>query len=489
GWFYTLMAEGVLQFDATAYRNVVCLGHIIAADGRKMSKSLGNVFDPWAALDRQGADALRWWMITTGSPWESRRIGHEVLDEIVRQLLLPLWNVYAFFVTYANASGFDPAAIDAPPVARRDVLDRWIASRLAGTVREARERLDAYDATGAGRQIQALLEDLSAWYVRRSRRRFWNPGGEGGADAAAAFATLWECLVTVATLLAPFTPFVAEALWRNLAAGRDDRPDSVHLADYPLPHEAAIDPGLDEAMSLARQVVELGRRVRVETKTKTRQPLAEAVVYLPGRHRGVDDLLDLVGEELNVKRVRLAGSTDAFGTWRAKPDFKVLGPRLGGRVQALATTLAGDDGSIAAGLAAGEHVAVVIDDGPAVEIGPDDVDLVQAVREGWGVASEAGITVALELEVTPALRTEGLARELIRAVQDARRSAGLDVGDRIALAIETEGVLADALAAHTDLIGAETLAVSVAEEALDDALYRDTTAIDGVAVTLSLRRA
>ena len=230
GWFYTLMAEGVLHFDSTAYRNVVCLGHIVAADGRKMSKSLGNMFDPWDALDRQGADALRWFMITNGSPWASRRIGHEVLDDVVRQFLLTLWNVYAFFVTYAEAGGFDPG--EPAPGGRAALLDRWVLSQLARTVGTARDGLDAYDATGAGRRIERFVEDLSNWYVRRSRRRFWNPGGEGGRDATAAFHTLYECLVTVANLLAPFTPFVADAIWRNLAAGRRSRPVSVHLADY-----------------------------------------------------------------------------------------------------------------------------------------------------------------------------------------------------------------------------------------------------------------
>ncbi len=188
GWFYTLMAEGVLHFDSTAYRNVVCLGHLVATDGRKMSKSLGNALDPWEVLDRQGADALRWWMITNGSPWESRRIGHEVLDEIVRQFMLTLWNVYAFFVTYANAEGFDPSE-PAPPIAERPALDRWALSQLADTVRTARDGLETYDATGAGRRIQAFVDDLSNWYVRRARRRFWNPGGAvDGDDARAAFA-------------------------------------------------------------------------------------------------------------------------------------------------------------------------------------------------------------------------------------------------------------------------------------------------------------
>ena len=202
GWFYTLMAEGVLHFDSTAYRNVVCLGHIIAADGRKMSKSLGNMFDPWEALDRQGADALRWFMITNGSPWASRRIGHEVLDDVLRQFLLTIRHVHAFFVTYATADAWDPAS-PAPPLRERPLLDRWILSQLARTVRAARDGLDAYDATGAGRRIERFVDDLSNWYVRRSRRRFWNPGGGASDDAASAFHTLYECLVTLSALHRP----------------------------------------------------------------------------------------------------------------------------------------------------------------------------------------------------------------------------------------------------------------------------------------------
>jgi isoleucyl-tRNA synthetase len=489
GWFYTLMAEGVLHFDATTYRNVVCLGHIVDKDGRKMSKSVGNVFDPWEALDRQGADALRWWMLTNGSPWEPRRIGHEVLDENVRRFLLPLWNVYAFFVTYANASGWEPEAAEAPPIADRPLLDRWIASQLAGTIREARERLEAYDATTAGRRIQAFVDDLSDWYVRRSRRRFWDPGGEGGAETTAAFATLWECLVTVATLLAPFTPFVAEALWRNLAGGRGGRPDSVHLAEYPTVHEAAIDPGLDEAMATARALVELGRRVRAETAIKTRQPLPEAVVSFSGRLGEVPTLLDLVADELNVKAVRLASADEVFGRWRAKPDFRVLGPRLGARVQALASALAADDGALAADLASGRRVRVPIDGGPEVELGPEDVELAQTVREGWGVASDEGLTVALELALTPELRLEGQAREVIRLIQDARRAAGLDVADRIALGVECGPMLAEAVAIHRPLIAGETLAVDVTDGPVDAPVRVVEASIDDDPIRVTLARA
>ncbi len=490
GWFYTLMAEGVLHFDSTTYRNVVCLGHLVAADGRKMSKSLGNALDPWEVLDRQGADALRWFMITSGSPWESRRIGHEALDEIVRQFLLTLWNVYSFFVTYANAEGFDPSET-APPPAERPALDRWALSQLAETVRTARDGLEAYDATGAGRRIAAFVDDLSNWYVRRARRRFWNPAGDGGErdDARAAFHTLYTCLVTVAQLLAPFTPFVAEELWRTLAADRGEAPVSVHLSDYPLADEAAVDLRLNGAMAAARAVVELGRRVRVETKTRTRQPLAEAAVHYSGDHQAITAVLPLVADELNVKRVVFAESDASFGRWRAKPHYKVLGPKLGNRVKAVAAMLAADDGSVASALARGEDVTIAVDDGAAVPLTPDDVDLVQEVTEGWGVASDGGLTVALDLEVTDDLRREGQARELVRAVQDARRAAGLDVSDRIVLAVSATGDVAASLDAFRGYVAGETLALAVDDGTLDGDAFRHEVDIDAVTVAISLRKA
>ena len=487
GWFYTLMAEGVLHFDSTAYRTVVCFGFIVDEQGRKMSKSLGNVVDPMSVMERYGADALRWVLLTSGSPWSSRRLGDSVLEEAVRQFLLTLWHVYSFFVLYANADGFDPDAHPAPAPSSRPLLDRWILSRLAGTTREVRDRMDGYDVTGAGRRIQSFVDDLSNWYVRRSRRRFWNPGGQGGADSQAAFHTLHECLVTTATLLAPLVPFVSEEIWSNLAAGRDGRADSVHLADYPTVSEAMVDPGLDDAMVLARQVVELGRRIRTETKTRTRQPLSAAVVHLAEAPGSFDRLRDTVAEELNVKRVEVAGSAEVFGRWQARPDFKVLGPRLGPRVRSVAAALAADDGTLAGRLAEGEHVEVVMDDGPALSIGPEDVQLTHDVRSGLGVASEGDVTVALELEVTPELRREGLARELVRMIQDARKAAGLVVTDRIALGIETSGEPAAALAAHGEEIAAETLAETVQTTGLDG--FRLEGTLEGTPVIVSLRNA
>ncbi len=488
GWFYTLMAEGVLHFDSVTYRNVVCLGHIVDAEGRKMSKSLGNVIDPWDVLERQGADALRWYLLTNGSPWISRRVSLEILDEVVRRFLLTLWNVYAFFVTYANASGFDPSSDPPIPVDARPPLDRWICSQLAETSAEARARLEAYDATGAGRRIERFLDDLSNWYVRRARRRFWDPTGEVGPDTRAAFQTLHTCLVTLARLLAPFTPFVAEELWRNLAAGRGGAPDSVHLADYPTGEELPRDEGLDRAMALARQVVELGRRVRTETKVRVRQPLLEAVVHVPDRE-ALEPLLDLVAEELNVKRVVFAGSALAVGRWRAKPNYRVLGPRLGPAVKEVARALAEDDGTLAAALARGETVTLAGVGPEPLALAPEDVDLVQETPEGWGVATEGGVTVALELEITEELRLEGLARELVRLAQDARRAAGLHVSDRIVLGIAAEGELARALAAHRPFVAAETLATEVRDAVLADAEHRVDAEVEGSAVTVTLRRA
>ncbi len=492
GWFYTLMAEGVLHFDSTAYETVVVLGHIVDENGRKMSKSLGNVIDPFDVLDRQGADALRWFLLTNGSPWESRRIGMTIMDEIVRQFMLPIRNVYAFFVTYANASGFDPSADDPVPVRERPPLDRWIRSRLERTVETAREGLEKYNATGVGRdRIARFVDDLSSWYVRRARPRFWDPNGRGGQDSRSAFHTLHECLVTLSQLLAPFTPFIAEEMWRNLAAGRNGSPDSVHLTDYPTADEELRDLELDSAMLNVRKIAELGRRVRAETKMRFRQPLLEAVVHFPGDHAALEPLLPLVAEELNVKRVIIADSAEHLGRWRAKPNFKVLGPKLGGRVKDVANALGRDDGALAGRLAAGESVELTLGDGSTVELRPVDVDLARQTLEGWGVGSEGGITVALELDVTTELRREGLARDVVRVVQDARKTAGLDVSDRIALGIGAMGEVAEAMRdeGNRSRVAEETLATVLNDEPLPDATYSTEADLDGDAVIVTLRRA
>ncbi len=488
GWFYTLMAEAVLLFDESAYRNVVCLGHLIAADGRKMSKSLGNVVDPWDVLDRHGADALRWFLLTSGSPWASRRVSFEILADAVRRFLLPLWNVYYFFVTYANADGFDPASTPAVAEADRPVLDRWILSRLASVVDEARASLEAYDATGAGRRIATFVDDLSNWYVRRSRRRFWDPAGDGNSsEKASAYLTLHHCLTTVSQLLAPFVPFVSEEIWRNLAADSPGAPSSVHLSDYPEPDPRARDAALDDAMGAARSIVSLGRTVRNDAKVRVRQPLAEAVVHYPGDHGVLTPLLPLVAEELNVRQVLFAESAEQLAGWRAKPNFRALGPKLGAGVKELASFLASDDGSIAAALARGETIPVTFGE-RSIALVPGDVELVQETRVGWGVASEGGLTVALDVEPTPELRQEGLAREIVRIVQDARKAAGLDVSDRIELTVSSTGEIAEAVEKHAAFIRGETLATSLLLGDVPGAEHEQEASVDGALVRVGLTK-
>jgi isoleucyl-tRNA synthetase len=492
GWFYTLMAEGVLLFGQSAYRNVVCLGLLLGRDGRRMSTRLGTAIDPWSVIDAYGADALRWFLVSGGSPWSDRRVSMEAIEEVVRQFLLTLWNTYSFFVTYANID--EPDLSKAPPPAERSPLDRWVLSRLHGMAAFAREALEAYDATGAARRVAQFVDDLSNWYVRRSRRRFWDParaGAPGTGDKVAAYATLAECLTTLSGLLAPFAPFLADEVYRNLASADPSAPESVHLTDFPTADSGLIAPGLDEAMEVARSVVTLGRTVRADGKVRVRQPLPRAVVAMPNRPSALEELLPLVAEELNVKEVAFAEPGEEVTGWRAKPNFRRLGPRLGHDVQPVASLLAADDGTLAARLARGENVHLSVDDGQVVAISPADVELVQQTRPGWGVASDGSITVAVDLEPDERMRREGLVRDLIHHLQALRRSVGLHVTDRITLAIHVgEGTaMRAALEEHRGRLAREVLATDVVlASSAEDLEEGHDLVIDGVAVRVSISR-
>jgi len=495
GWFYTLMAEGVLLFGQSAYRNVLCLGLLLGKDGRRMSKSLGNVIDPWEVIDRYGADAVRWFLVASGSPWAPRRVPMEAIEDVVRQLLLTVWNTYAFFVTYANLDRPDLAASPGPE--ERPLLDRWALSQLNETVAVVRDAMESYDATNAGRRIAQFVDDLSNWYVRRSRRRFWDParaaGEESGSDSAArdklaAYATLHKCLATLVGLMAPLTPFITEEIYRNLVAETDPgAPESVHLIDFPVADPALSDPELDEAMAVARQIVSLGRQVRTEAKVRTRQPLPRAVVHVPGNPDRLQPLLALVADELNVKQVVFAESAEELSGWRAKPNFKLLGPRLGQRVQDVAAALQRDDGALASQFARSETVTLSFGDGEPVSLAPDEVELVQQTRSGWGVASDGTVTVALDLEPDQELRNEGLARELVRAIQDLRKSSGLQVADRIVLGIEASTETRAALEPHLSFLAKEVLAAEVSWQPVEEASGAVELNLDGSSVRLSLR--
>ncbi|MBA2529248.1 MAG: isoleucine--tRNA ligase, partial [Euzebyales bacterium] len=467
GWFYSLMAVATLLFDRNSYRTVLCLGIIVDAEGKRMSTSRGNILDPFQLVDAHGADALRWLMLTEGSPWVNRRVGSEQLAEIVRKFLLTLWNTYYFFTTYARIDGWtpdpDPARPAAPPVGRRPVMDRWILAELAETVRIVDAALEGFDATTAGRALTRFVDDLSNWYVRRSRRRFWSPADPAAsADKQAAFATLHECLVTVTALLAPFIPFLTDELYDNLVRAVDEEaPDSVHLLDFPTPDPAAADDGLRAGMTAARRVTELGRRARNEARIGVRQPLAGALVILPEADRDVwPAVAEVVASELNVKALELAEDTAGAVTYRVRPSFRALGPDFGARTPAVAAAIATADAERMAADLRDVGTATVAVDGEAITIRAAHVQVSEEPRTGWRSASDGPYSVALDVTVTDELRREGLAREVVRAANDLRKRRGLRLEDRIRLRVGAGGELATAIGEHAAAVAEDVLAVS-----------------------------
>ena len=463
GWFYSMIAVSTLLFDRSSYRNVVCLGLILDEQGRKMSKSLGNVVVPWDVIDRYGADALRWYFFTSKYPWDGYRFSLETIGEAVRQFLLQLWNTYGFYVLYANANTVAPSAL-ALTEGEPTELDRWVRSRLQATVATVRERMDVFDATGGGRAIQAFVDDLSNWYVRRSRRRFWD-------GDPAAFATLRSCLTVVAQLLAPFCPFLADEIYDNL----DGSEPSVHLTDFPVAGER--DHELEQAMAVARETVRLGLAARGQARVKIRQPLRAAVVVATGSERAaIERLQDVVREELNVRELRFVSEADELGEVEVKPNYRALGPRFGKQMPLVAAAVAGLDPShVAVALRASRTLAISVN-GQDHELTAKDLLVSMKPLSGYQVEREGSHAVALELEIDSELRVEGWAREIVHAVQAARRDAGLEVSDRIALILDGDPGLLGAARQHERYIAAETLAVEVGYESLDGA---EPVQIDG----------
>jgi isoleucyl-tRNA synthetase len=473
GWFYSLLAVSVLLFDESPYKDVVCLGLILDEDGKKMSKSVGNVVDPFEILDRFGADALRWYFFSSKQPWDGYRFSEDTIAEGVRLFLNTLWNTYGFLVLYENAS---ESAGDDASVAPPSDLDRWILSRLSATVASVTERLDAFDATAGAREIATFVDDLSNWYVRRSRRRFW----EGDARA---FATLRECLVTVAQLLAPFTPFIADEIFDNLDGGVG----SVHLTDWPVAGPRDVE--LEAAMAVAREAVALGLRARAGAKVGLRRPLREAVVVAAGRERvALEATADIVREELNVKALRFVDEADELGSYDLKPNYRTLGPRFGKHMpQVAAAVEALDADRVAVSLREGRTVGVNVD-GHDHELTADDLLVGLQPLDGFQVEREGGHAVALDLAMDEALRREGWAREVVRAVQNARKDAGLDVSDRIALTLAGDAEIVSVAQEFERLVADEVLATSVAfgNGAEDDGAFVAT--VDGHTLRVGVAR-
>ncbi len=508
GWFYSLLAVSTLLFDQAPYENVVCLGLILDADGQKMSKSKGNTVEPWQVLDRYGADAFRWYFFTSKQPWDGYRFSEEAIGEGVRLFIKQLWSTYFFYVLYANANaralnesdflgeGGAFVATNAPTSdsparqgrAAETDLDRWALSRTAATAGLVAERLDAFDATSAGRAIAELVDDLSNWYVRRSRRRFWD-------GDAVAFATLRECMLCISKLLAPFCPFVADEIYDNL----DGTLASVHLCDFPAGEALpARDAALEDAMAIARETVRLGLGARAQAKIKVRQPLAEAVVVADGRERiAIERLVDIVREELNVRRVRFVEAADELGEYEVKANYRTLGPLFGKDMPLAAEAIAAlDPARVAAAVRGGPEGGAGAGIGIAVgdrehKLSEQDVILTMKAPEGYSVEREGAHAVALDLTIDESLLREGRSREIVHAVQNARKAAGLEVEDRIELVLGGDPALVEAARAHEAYVSGETLAVGLSLGDGDPAAmdYREQSEIEGLPLEIALRRA
>jgi len=490
GWFYTLHALATLLHrtedvpEGISYRHVICLGHILDGEGRKMSKSIGNVVDPWSVLNEHGADAVRWYMYTASPPGNSRRFSSELVGEASRRFISTLWNTYSFFVTYANIADFEP---ESPvPATASTELDRWIRSELHRTVQRVTAALDAYEPSEAARPIEQLVEGLSNWYVRRNRRRFWK--SEDDADRAAALHTLYECLVTISRLLAPFTPFLAEALHQNLVAGRvAGAADSVHLEAWPEADAAAIDPQLSTEMALVQRMVSLGRAARAKAQAKVRQPLAAAVLVPRSavERAALARLVEPVADELNVKRVEVLEHAGDRLTYSLRPNLPVLGPKFGPAVGTIRQALQqAPSAEVVAKMRAGQPIPLA-----GIELAASDILVSVEAAEGWSAAEEAGYAVLVDTRVTAELAAEGTARELVRRLQDLRRESGLEVTDRIHVTFEAPGGVAAVFAAHGDYIAQETLALSIEPGAATAGAATVRADLDGERVVLALRRA
>lgn len=501
GWFYSQLAISTLLFgddqqdDPQAplhpfphpFRNCVVLGLMLGEDGGKMSKSKRNYREPQEIFDRYGADAMRWYFFANQAPWTSIRYSEGAIKDSIPEFLLRLWNVYSFFVIYANIDGFEPEVllVDTPgqlgseqlrralgyrPVAERSELDRWILSELHRTIRDVIGHMDRYDNFPACQRIHEFVDGLSNWYVRRSRDRFWS-GEQASVAKQDAYWTLYECLLTTCKLIAPFTPFIAETLWQNLAGVFEGRAEeSVHLCDFPESDTSVIDELLSERMGLLREIASLGRSARMSAKLKVRQPLASVEVILadPAHQVWLEEHDALLRDELNVKRVRYAREAEKYIRYHVQPNFKALGPRLGRQMPAVKKALTEADGaSLLKELESSHQVSLDIDGQPVV-LGPDDVQVRLEAKPGWTAAQGRSCVVVLSTELTEELIREGLARDLVRHIQERRKALDCQYTDRIAVGVVTQAdEVAQAVNENRDYIMGETLAEQLTDQPID----------------------
>lgn len=453
GWFYTLMTIGTLVFDKSSYETVLCLGHILDKDGRKMSKHLGNVLEPVALMDQHGADAVRWYMLAAGSPWSARRVGHDAISDVVRKTLLTYWNTVSFYTLYADAAGFVP---DASATQSTITLDRWINSELNSLITGVDKAYAAYDSQEAGKLIAAFIDDLSNWYVRRSRRRFWD-------GDAAALQTLYTALKELTLLMSPMVPFITEHVWQELIRPNEKNiVESVHLSTFPVADSSVIDHALSNSVQLSRRLVELGRAARAESKIKIRQPLSRALVAASGWSAMDPEIREHIADELNVLDLADISSagTDLVSV-SIKANFKSIGARYGADVQPIATAIHQSDAeALVRTLRSEPTVTIEYAEKKRAEISLEDVIITETPKSGWSVASHGGESLALDLELTDQLIAAGLTREIIRAIQEKRKNDGLNISDRINVLWNGPADVVAVMKAHENEIAAEVLAVS-----------------------------
>jgi isoleucyl-tRNA synthetase len=452
GWFNSLHQLGVMLFDSIAYKSVICHGLVLDGEGEKMSKTRGNVVDPWEVLNSQGADSLRWYLYASAPPEVSRRFSAELVGEASRRHLSTLWNTYSFFVLNANAAKPDFAA--APEASERLEIDRWVLARLNQLIVKVTRELDRYELTPAARELQEFVDELSNWYVRRNRRRFWN-------GDPAAFATLYECLLTVAQLMAPFTPFLSDAIYRNLRSERPGLAESVHLSDWPEPQLNLIDEELIASATLTLKAVSLGRAARTLSGYQNRQPLAYALLGARSEQdlKGLKRFATELQDELNVKELRFLDQRESFLNYTVKPNLPLLGKKLGKQLPMLRKALAAADGKALAEVAHnGGPVLVALEDGTTLELTPEELLIEAHSPEGYSAQEEDGLIVALTTAMTPELIDEGTARGLVRNINDLRKTAGLEISDRIELFLpHVSEDVARALVLHRQYVMDETL--------------------------------
>jgi isoleucyl-tRNA synthetase len=503
GWFYTLHVLAVALFDSAAFENCIVLGHVTDEQGRKMSKRLGNVVEPMKVVEETGADALRWYFYVT-DPEHTSRFSARLVREAAQGFLLPLWNAASFFVIYANLDGWRPGAAPPVPSAERPDLDRWILLALDSLVDQLTLHLERYETALAARRLEAFVDDLTNWYLRRSRNRFWTRVEGHERDKEAAYQTLYEVLTTLGRLIAPFTPFVAEKLHETLVRGaRDGAAESVHLERWPEPAgwlDRLLDAGFPDAlatvgaMELAKRIVALARAARATHELKTRQPLTAMTLAFSREVQGVDvraqveRTSELIRDEVNVREIRWAENRGEFVTYDVRPNFRVLGKRLGPRMKALQTALAGLDGNaLAAALERDGRITIELE-GERVELAGPDLDVRAIEKAGLATASDGELLVALDTTLTPELVAEGRAREVVNRIQTARKEAGFDYADRIRVTYRAHPELEAAIAAHRDWIAGETLTVAW-DAAGGDADHLTATDIDGHELAFALARA